>query len=227
MGRGELAEDVTALHYPLRELWGGMRYDNSELDSHPNAAGHRLLADGLGCLSRPCAQTTGAARPGAVAPRLKMLPGTPYCSEPWTATEQVNYTMHAVIGTESGDTYQFELDEQQENAVVGARIGEKVDGEAVGLPGYVLEVTGGSDTEGFPMRESVEGTGRKRLLLKDGVGARDLEQGERTRTSVRGNTVSSTIAQLNLRVVEAGSDPIADLLAEGGDQETDDEGEDA
>ncbi len=128
--------------------------------------------------------------------------------------------MQAVIGTTSGDTHQFELDETQAAAVTGHQIGDEVDGATLGLSGYTLEITGGSDSEGFPMRESVEGTGRKRLLMGEGVGARNLEGGERKRTSVRGNTVSRDIAQLNLRVVEAGSEDIADLLA-------DDDAEDA
>lgn len=127
--------------------------------------------------------------------------------------------MQAVIGTTSGDTHQIELDDTQVNALTGQQIGDEVEGSMLGLDGYTFEITGGSDSEGFPMRESVEGTERKRLLVKGGVGARDLEEGERRRKSVRGNTVSRNIAQLNLRVVEEGGETIAELLSE------DDEGE--
>lgn len=127
--------------------------------------------------------------------------------------------MQAVIGTQDGDTHQFELDETQASALTGLSIGDEVDGSAIGLNGYTLEITGGSDTEGFPMRETVEGTGRRRLLVKEGVGARDLEEGERRRKSVRGNTVADDIAQVNLRVVEAGGEDVAALL--GADEEGD------
>lgn len=122
--------------------------------------------------------------------------------------------MQAVIGTTDGDTHQLELDENQVQALTGLQIGDEVEGSVIGLSGYTLEITGGSDTEGFPMRESVEGTGRKRLLVGGGVGARDLEKGERRRKSVRGNTVSNQIAQLNLKVVEEGSETVEQLLSE-------------
>ncbi|MDY6773783.1 MAG: 30S ribosomal protein S6e [Candidatus Nanohaloarchaea archaeon] len=122
--------------------------------------------------------------------------------------------MEAVIGTGSGDTHQFELEDPQVQALTGMKIGEEVDGSVLGLDGYTLEITGGSDTEGFPMRESVEGTQRKELLVEEGTGARDLEQGERKRKSVRGNTVSRQISQLNLRVVGEGEESIESVLGE-------------
>ncbi|MDY6766127.1 MAG: 30S ribosomal protein S6e [Candidatus Nanohaloarchaea archaeon] len=135
--------------------------------------------------------------------------------------------MEAVIGTQDGESFQLELTDQQAQALTGSRIGDEIEGSLLGLEGYVLRITGGSDTEGFPMRRSVDGTGRKRLLVGEGTGARDLEDGERTRTSVRGNTVSQQIAQVNLAVVEAGDEDVATLLGEepesGGDEEEPDE----
>lgn len=120
--------------------------------------------------------------------------------------------MQAVIGTPTGDTFQIELDETQESALVGKRIGDEVEGSVLGLSGYTLEVRGGSDTDGFPMKQSVTGTGRKRILLTKEAGGKDLEKGERIRKSVRGNTVSEAIEQLNLAVVEAGSEDVETLL---------------
>lgn len=134
--------------------------------------------------------------------------------------------MQAVIGTGSGDTYQVELDEGQVQAVTGMQIGDEVEGSVLGLNGYTLEITGGSDQEGFPMRETLNGTGRKKILAGDETGHEDLRSGERRRKSFRGNTVSEAIVQLNLRVVEAGSDDVATLLGEGDDGAEDaDEGE--
>ncbi|MFB6294475.1 MAG: 30S ribosomal protein S6e [Candidatus Nanohaloarchaea archaeon] len=122
--------------------------------------------------------------------------------------------MDAVIGTTDGESFQIELSDQQAQALTGLSIGDEVEGSLVGLDGYTLRITGGSDTEGFPMRRGVDGTGRKRLLVGSGTGARDLEDGERTRTSVRGNTVSQQIAQVNMAVVEDGDEDIAALLGE-------------
>ncbi|MDY6770091.1 MAG: 30S ribosomal protein S6e [Candidatus Nanohaloarchaea archaeon] len=130
--------------------------------------------------------------------------------------------MDAVIGTDDGESYQVELEDNQVQALTGLSIGDTVDGSLLGLGGYTLEITGGSDTEGFPMRASVEGTGRKQLLVREGTGARDLEDGERRRKSVRGNTVSRQIAQLNLSVVEEGDEAIAALLGEDDEETADD-----
>ncbi len=127
--------------------------------------------------------------------------------------------MDAVIGTTDGESFQIELTDQQAQRLTGRSIGDEVEGSLVGLDGYTLRITGGSDTEGFPMRPGVDGTGRKRLLLDGGTGARDLDDGERTRISVRGNTVSQQIAQVNLSVVEEGSEDVATLLGEGPDGE--------
>lgn len=127
--------------------------------------------------------------------------------------------MEAVIGTDDGESHQVELGEDQARALTGMAIGDEIDGSLLGLNGYTLRITGGSDTEGFPMRESVKGTGRKQLLLDGGTGARELEDGERKRKSVRGNTVSGQISQVNLSVVEEGEDDIETLLGEEPDEE--------
>jgi small subunit ribosomal protein S6e len=120
--------------------------------------------------------------------------------------------MQAVIGTTTGASYQIGLDDQQANAVTGKQIGDEVAGSLFGLDGYTLEITGGSDQEGFPMRESLSGTGRRSILVTNETGGHDLRDGERERTTVRGNTVSTQIEQLNLRVVEQGDEDVETLL---------------
>ena len=67
-----------------------------------------------------------------------------------------------------GATHSFDVDGQDANRFVGRSIGETVDGSAVGLSGYELEVTGGSDTSGRPMREDVDGSGTAAVLLEGG-----------------------------------------------------------
>lgn len=114
--------------------------------------------------------------------------------------------MQIIIGAQNGETYQKEV--ENPNQIFGKQIGETFDGGIIGLEGYSLEITGGSDKDGFPMRENVEGTGRKRPLLSKGPGIQDIENGERKRKSVRGNTVSDEIQQLNTKVVEQGNKSI-------------------
>lgn len=134
--------------------------------------------------------------------------------------------MQAVIGTQTGESYQIELDDQQANALTGKQIGDDMEGSLLGLSGYTLQVTGGSDRDGFPMRDTIQGTGRRRILLTKETGGHGLRDGERRRKTVRGNTISDQIEQVNLRVVEEGSDSIEELLNASDEDETEETDED-
>ncbi len=94
----------------------------------------------------------------------------------------------------------------------GKKIGDKFDGSLIGLPGYVLEITGGTDKDGFPMRPDLEGTVRKKLLLAGGPGYRPERKGVRKRKTVRGNTIAEDIAQINCKVIAYGDKPLEELL---------------
>ena len=125
--------------------------------------------------------------------------------------------MQVTIGTSDGETFQQEIEETGQ--LIGKKVGEEFDGGIVGLEGYTLKVTGGSDTSGFPMRKSIEGSERKRVLLEEGAGIEEDEDGVRRRKSVRGNTVSDEIEQLNTTVVEEGSKSVEELLNEEEEEE--------
>jgi len=101
--------------------------------------------------------------------------------------------------------------EVEEANLLGKKLGEKISGEAFGLTGYEIEVTGGSDKDGFPMRKDLPGTARKRLVLTAGTGFHPKRKGQRKRKSVRGNTISQDIAQVNAKVVKAGAKAINEL----------------
>lgn len=99
--------------------------------------------------------------------------------------------------------------------LMGKKIGEKFDGSLVGLSGFTLQVTGGSDKDGFPMRPDLEGSARKKALLTKGVGFRGIKKirkvkykvdGMKKRKYIRGNTVSDEIMQINCKVVEGEGD---------------------
>lgn len=119
-----------------------------------------------------------------------------------------------VVG-HKGNTKQFTLNEEQARSLRGLKIGQTFKGDQVGLPGYELEVRGGTDADGFPMRRDLAGTGRKKLLLTGKPGYKPKEKGVRRRKTVRGNTVESDIAQLNTRVVKAGSKKLEELAGNG------------
>lgn len=119
--------------------------------------------------------------------------------------------MQLNIGTKDGEVHQIETDAKN---FVGKAIGDTFNGEIVDLNGYEFEITGGSDKSGFPMRESIEGSERERVLIEQGSGIREKEDGMKRRKSVRGKTVSTEIEQLNAKVVEEGSESLEELLSE-------------
>ena len=129
----------------------------------------------------------------------------------------VSFTV--VVGDpDSGSSYQLEAEEQDANRFIGKSIGEEVDGGAVGLDGYTLEITGGSDNAGRPLNPSVAGQNLKEVLMSERqTGYKPARDGERRRITVRGREVSDTVAQVNASIVDRGADDVDALL--GGDDE--------
>jgi len=121
-----------------------------------------------------------------------------------------------------GAAHPVEVEGQDANRFIGREIGDEVDGGAVGLTGCTLEITGGSDAAGRPMRADVAGAGLKDVLVTGGVGFNPERDGERRRISVRGREVSDATVQINAKVVETGDESVAELLGEG-DADEDDE----
>jgi len=124
-----------------------------------------------------------------------------------------------VIGNKAR-TVQIEKD-QKEAPLFGKKIGETFTGDFLGLEGYELKITGGSDKDGFPMRPDVEGVVKKRTLLAKGLGFRAIKkikkkrfkrEGMRKRKTVRGNTISAETIQVNCAVVKEGSRPFAEIF---------------
>ena len=118
----------------------------------------------------------------------------------------------AVSDPETGMTYQREVSGQDANRFIGKELGEEVEGSAVGLDGYTLELTGGSDDAGRPMRGDVRGSSLKSILLEGGVGFEPSTDGERKRVTVRGREVSDATRQINARISDHGSGDVDELL---------------
>ena len=120
--------------------------------------------------------------------------------------------MKLVISEKTGKTYQVEVPKENEGKLVGVKINETIDGGIVGADGYKLVITGGSDTDGVPMRDDVGGSRKIYAVLSSGAGVRTKEKGERRRKPIRGNVVSVEIAQVNTKVAEAGAKPLAEIF---------------
>jgi small subunit ribosomal protein S6e len=121
-----------------------------------------------------------------------------------------------VVGDpDSGSSYQLEAEEQNANRFIGRSIGEEVDGDAVGLDGYTLEITGGSDEAGRPLNAEVAGSNLKEVLMEGRqTGYRPDRDGERRRITVRGREISDAVAQINASIVEHGSTDVDELLGD-------------
>jgi len=122
-----------------------------------------------------------------------------------------------VVVSNKADTYQVEVDEAK--ALNGLVIGDEFDGGIVGLDGYTLQITGGSDKNGFTMKKDVPGTRRIKSLLTGGIGYHPKADGVKRRKTVRGNTIADDIVQINSVVVNEGAKPIAEILGAGEEEE--------
>ena len=106
-----------------------------------------------------------------------------------------------IVSDPEGTSKVVELEENRAAPLIGRKIGEIMDGSVVNIPGQKIQVTGGSDKDGFPMRPSVHGGVRRRVLLSGGVGFNSQKEGMRKRKTVRGNIITDEIVQINLKIV--------------------------
>lgn len=130
-----------------------------------------------------------------------------------------------VADPDSGTAYQQSVDGQDANRFLGRAIGDEVDGDAVGLPGYQITLTGGSDDAGRPMHPAISGPSLTEILSTGDVGYKPQRDGERRRVTVRGNEISESTVQINATISEHGDEPVDSLLGEGGDEAEDAEDE--
>lgn len=119
-----------------------------------------------------------------------------------------------VADPENGMTHQFEVDGQTANRFVGREIGAEIDAGSLGLSGYTIEVTGGTDNTGRPMRSDIGGQDLSSVLLTGGVGFNPSVDGERKRVTVRGREISNEARQINAKIVDRGSQPVEELVGE-------------
>lgn len=122
-----------------------------------------------------------------------------------------------VVVSEKENSYQIDVDAKETKKLVGLTIGDEFDGDIVGLAGYSLKITGGSDKNGFPMKKDLSGPRRVRSLVSGGVGYHPDRAGKRRRKTFRGNTISEDIIQINTIISKAGSKSLEEML---GSEET-------
>lgn len=107
-----------------------------------------------------------------------------------------------VSDPEEGTSKTVELEDARAAPLIGKKIGDVIDGAVLGLSGYKVQISGGSDKDGFPMRPNVHGGIRRSIVLSGGVGFNPKKEGERRRKRVRGNVITDEIVQINMKIVE-------------------------
>ena len=112
-----------------------------------------------------------------------------------------------VSDPEVGTSRIVELEEARAAPLIGRKIGEALDGAVVDLPAHKLQITGGSDRDGVPMRANVHGGVRRNVVLSGGVGFKPHDKGERRRKTVRGNVITDEIVQINTKIIEKPKKP--------------------
>jgi len=130
-----------------------------------------------------------------------------------------------VNDTKNGKSHQVQVSGHHANSLVGKKIGDEVDGIFISLPGYKLKITGGTDKDGFAMRDDLSGVRRRKLLLSEGKGFHAIEGGMRKKKSIRGNTISLDVVQINMKVTKHSSRSIDDLLKKEAEKAEAKEGE--
>lgn len=115
---------------------------------------------------------------------------------------------------EKGKTFKTESNSE---SFVGLKIGDTIKGNDIlpQLEGYEFVIVGASDKAGFPSLKEIEGTALRKALLKYGKGMKEKKpHGMKKRKTIRGNTISTDIVQINLAVKNQGSKTLAELFPE-------------
>ena len=115
--------------------------------------------------------------------------------------------------SDKGKAWKLELSDE---SLSGKSLGDVVKGKEINsdLEGYEFEITGGSDSSGFPLSKDVQGITLQRVLLKKGWGMKDSREGIRIRKTVRGKQIFSTTSQINLKVVKHGNKKLNEIFPE-------------
>jgi len=128
-----------------------------------------------------------------------------------------------ISNPETKKSHQLEVDQNKAISIVGKKIGDEFDASFLGLPGYTLKVTGGTDKDGFPMLPSLKGSVKKKALLSGPPGFHPKTKGQRKRKMIRGDAISTDIVQINCKVIKKGEKNLEELIPskpKGGEKPT-------
>jgi len=107
-----------------------------------------------------------------------------------------------ISDTETGKSQTIEIEDAKAQVMIGRRIGETIDGSIIDMKGKKLQITGGSDKDGFPMRKSIHGGIRIDTIVSNSPGFHPKRRGERRRKMLRGDTITEDISQINIKILK-------------------------
>jgi len=112
-----------------------------------------------------------------------------------------------VIGdSKTKRTFKTELKSPDADQLFNKKIGDTFRGELIGLQGFELQITGGTDKAGFAMYKNLDGIGRRRLLMKGPPSYHVPKKfkGKLKKKTIRANTISNDIVQINCKITKWG-----------------------
>ncbi len=115
---------------------------------------------------------------------------------------------------ETGKAYQQELKDDRAVRFKGKKLGDEISGSVLGMEGYTLKITGGSDNCGFPIKPGVHGTARPKILMTGGIGYHPKRRA-RSKKRVRGESINEDIVQVNTKIIKKGRKKIEGLIGAG------------
>jgi len=115
----------------------------------------------------------------------------------------------------TGAQKMFNIDDEHKwGKLVDKRLGQEFDGDVLGdeFKGYIFKITGGSDNDGFAMKQGILIKGRVRLILEpEASGFICHKDGARRRKGVRGCIVGTDISCLHCIIVKKGDSELEGL----------------
>jgi len=118
-----------------------------------------------------------------------------------------------VADPKTGRAYNVDAGAGAAGALVGRKIGDEVDAGPLGLSGYKVQITGGSDRTGTPANKSLPGAGRKMLLVAGGTtGYHPKMEGQRRRKMLRSKEITADFVQVNTRIIAYGERKLEEIF---------------
>lgn len=125
-----------------------------------------------------------------------------------------------VLSRADGKSFQRIVKDKEADFFLKKRVADKISGKNIGLEGYELEITGGSDKCGFPMRKGIQQK-RQKIMVGRGVGYSGKDRNNKKRDGLKrkktvcGEMIDPTIVQINLKILKEGTEKLVSEKKEG------------